>query len=215
MTKRDNPDIRYTFLSKQDLQKIDRGEMTEPCWTGTKEVLLKGLAADTVSNEYLIKNDKKKYVCICGFNKATQNWKTFMIYDKTSCVQKGNLYTVMDFLNIDSTDNYYNVENIEEKPELFLKIYKDRLTAKEIEDYSPQKLAYYVLDKALSGCEWAKKCLAKPQNPIKIICKREGMTRPQLAKQIGVKLTLLENCISRETCSQQLIETLRKYYNYI
>lgn len=141
-----------------------------------------------------------------------------MVYDKKGCVQKGNLYTIMDFFEIDSTDNYYDVKNIEHNPELFLKIYKANVLIETVsfaKGMSPQQLADYTLNAAMQGFEWAKNVLAKPQNPIKIVCKREGITRPQLAKKIGVKLTVLENHISRETCSAWLIATLREYYNYI
>ena len=79
----------------------------------------------------------------------------------------------------------------------------------------PQQLADYTLNEALKGVEWARKVLLKPENPIKTVCKREGLTRPQLAKKIGVKLTLLENYISRDTYTPWLIAVLREYYNYI
>lgn len=217
MAKRDNPDIRYTFLSKADLQNIDKGDMIEPYWTCTKEMILHGLSTNSINDQYRIRigTSRKYYNCVGGFNTATKTWKTFMVYDKKGCVQKGNLYTIMDFFEIDSTANYYDVKDIERKPELFLEIYKANDFVTLSESLSPQELADRTLNSAMQGFEWAKKVLAKPQNPIKIVCKREGITRPQLAKKIGVKLTLLENYISRETCSAWLIATLREYYNYI
>ena len=94
-------------------------------------------------------------------------------------------------------------------------LYKSNNFVTLSEGLSPQQLADYTLDEALNGSKWAKNVLKKPDNPIKIVCKREGITRPQLARKIGVKLTLLENYVSRGTCSAWLIATLREYYNYI
>lgn len=216
MAKRDNPDIRYTYLSKQDLQDIDRGKYLEPAWTCTKEMAMYAHSNKVIANNYRIKLNKSTYYCIAGFNTATKTWKTFMVYDKKGCVQKGNLYTIMDFFGIDSKKNYYDVGNIEYNPELFLKIYKAALRHNIVYGgYSPQALADRMLKAALDGEEWVKELLRKPENPIKIICKREGITRPQLARKIGVKPTLLENCISRDNCSKQLIAKLKEYYDYI
>ena len=221
MAKRDNPSIRYTFLSFKDLEEIDRGKYAEPSWTCTKDMILHSISVGAINDIYKFKHPTKKIgycFCVGGYNTQTKTWHSFVVYDTKGCIKKGNLYTIMDFFDIDSTNNYYDVSNIDEKPELFLDIYKANVlvnTKQFAKGLTTQELADYTLDEALNGSEWAKNVLKKPDNPIKIVCKREGITRPQLARKIGVKLTLLENYVSRGTCSAWLIATLREYYIYI
>ena len=218
MAKRDNPSIRYTFLSFKDLEGIDRGKYAEPSWTCTKDMILHSISVGAINDIYKFKHPTKKIgycFCVGGYNTQTKTWHSFVVYDTKGCIKKGNLYTIMDFFGLDSTANYYDIKNIEHNPDLFLEIYKANNFVTLSKGLSPQQLADYTLDEALNGSEWAKNVLKKPDNPIKIVCKREGITRPQLARKIGVKLTLLENCVSRGTCSAWLVATLREYYNYI
>lgn len=219
MARQENPNIRYTFLSKNDLSNIDRGLMQSPSWTCTKTMIIHSIANKVLNKDYIFRLNRKRYYCVGAFNTEINKWKTFIIYDDKGFVTIGSLGTVMEFFNIDSITNYYDITNIEHNnAPLFLEIYKANVlvnTKVFTKDMQPQQLADYTLNEALKGVEWARKVLLKPENPIKTVCKREGLTRPQLAKKIGVKLTLLENYISRDTCTPWLIAVLREYYNYI
>ena len=77
MAKRDNPDIRYTFLSKTDLQNIDKGNMIEPYWTCTKEMILHGLSTNSINDQYRIRigTSRKYYNCVGGLKETSiQLW---------------------------------------------------------------------------------------------------------------------------------------------
>lgn len=116
---------------------------------------------------------------------------------------------------------YIDVSNIKEKPELFLKIYdrfqehyKFHKNLKFVNILTPQQLAQFVLQDCQKGVDYAQ-FLVKPENPILIVCRKENLTRKQLAELIGVKVSRLENCLSRGNASKGVRKLLAERFNYI
>lgn len=112
---------------------------------------------------------------------------------------------------------FLDVSNIEKKPKLFLKIYKAwcrHYNYQVRELYPPQDLADTVLKEAQQGEEYAQ-FLRLPENEILTVCKREDITRAELARQLKIPATRLENCISRGRCSKPILALLKERFNYI
>jgi len=112
---------------------------------------------------------------------------------------------------------YKSVTDIENKPKLFLQIYKSwcihhNFQVREL--YTPQELADAVLADAKAGKDYAQ-FLRLPKNEILIVCEKENITRTELASKLGIKATRLENCISRGKCSKQIKALLKERFNYI
>lgn len=114
-------------------------------------------------------------------------------------------------------DNFMNVNNIEKKPKLFLKIYEawcKRYDYQVRELYPAQELADAVLKDARAGEEYAQ-FLKLPKNEIIIVCAKEGLTRAELARRLNIPASRLENCISRGKCSKPIKKLLSERFNYI
>lgn len=120
---------------------------------------------------------------------------------------------------------YIDVTNIEENPKLFLKIYKasycvNRKYKDNYQGYdtvkrlTPQQLANQALKDAKKGAAYAQ-FLVKPENAILLVCRQEGLTRRQLAELIGVRVSRLENCLSRDTVSKGIKALLQERFNYV
>lgn len=120
---------------------------------------------------------------------------------------------------------YIDVTNIEENPKLFLKIYKASycVNRKYNDNYqgydmvkrlTPQQLANQALKDAKKGAAYAQ-FLVKPENAILLVCRKEGLTRRQLAELIGVRVSRLENCLSRDTVSKGIKALLQERFNYV
>lgn len=120
---------------------------------------------------------------------------------------------------------YIDVTNIEENPKLFLKIYKasycvNRKYKDNYQGYdtvkrlTPQQLANQALKDAKRGAAYAQ-FLVKPKNAILLVCHKEGLTRRQLAELIGVRVSRLENCLSRDTVSKGIKALLQERFNYV
>ena len=120
---------------------------------------------------------------------------------------------------------YIDVTNIEENPKLFLKIYKasycvNRKYKDNYQGYdmvkrlTPQQLANQALKDAKKGAAYAQ-FLVKPENAILLVCRKEGLTRRQLAELIGVRVSRLENCLSRDTVSKCIKALLQERFNYV
>lgn len=120
---------------------------------------------------------------------------------------------------------YIDVTNIEENPKLFLKIYKASycVSRKYKDNYqgydtvkrlTPQQLANQALKDAKRGAVYAQ-FLVKPENAILLVCRKEGLTRRQLAELIGVRVSRLENCLSRDTVSKGIKALLQERFNYV
>lgn len=120
---------------------------------------------------------------------------------------------------------YIDVTNIEENPKLFLKIYKasycvNRKYKDNYQGYdtvkrlTPQQLANQALKDAKRGAAYAQ-FLVKPENAILLVCRKEGLTRRQLAELIGVRVSRLENCLSRDTVSKGIKALLQERFNYV
>lgn len=120
---------------------------------------------------------------------------------------------------------YIDVTNIEENPKLFLKIYKasycvNRKYKDNYQGYdtvkrlTPQQLANQALKDAKKGAAYAQ-FLVKPENAILLVCHKEGLTRRQLAELIGVRVSRLENCLSRDTVSKGIKALLQERFNYV
>lgn len=120
---------------------------------------------------------------------------------------------------------YIDVTNIEENPKLFLKIYKASycVNSKYKDNYqgydtvkrlTPQQLANQALKDAKKGAAYAQ-FLVKPENAILLVCRKEGLTRRQLAELIGVRVSRLENCLSRDTVSKGIKALLQERFNYV
>lgn len=118
---------------------------------------------------------------------------------------------------------YIDIKNIEKNPVLFLKIYKAYTSAilninpqtklSEFE-YEPQDMANKVLKDAKRGYEYAQ-FLVKPENAILLVCRKENLTRRQLAELLGVRVSRLENCLSRDTVSKGIMTLLKERFNYL
>lgn len=120
---------------------------------------------------------------------------------------------------------YIDVTNIEENPKLFLKIYKasycvNRKYKDNYQGYdtvkrlTPQQLANQALKDAKRGAAYAQ-FLVKPENAILLVCRKGGLTRRQLAELIGVRVSRLENCLSRDTVSKGIKALLQERFNYV
>lgn len=120
---------------------------------------------------------------------------------------------------------YIDVTNIEENPKLFLKIYKasycvNRKYKDNYQGYdtvkrlTPQQLANQALKDAKRGAVYAQ-FLVKPENTILLVCRKEGLTRRQLAELIGIRVSRLENCLSRDTVSKGIKALLQERFNYV
>lgn len=120
---------------------------------------------------------------------------------------------------------YIDITNIEENPKLFLKIYKasycvNRKYKDNYQGYdtvkrlTPQQLANQALKDAKRGAAYAQ-FLVKPENAILLVCRKEGLTRRQLAELIGVRVSRLENCLSRDTVSKSIKALLQERFNYV
>lgn len=120
---------------------------------------------------------------------------------------------------------YIDVTNIEENPKLFLKIYKasycvNRKYKDNYQGYdtvkrlTPQQLANQALKDAKKGAAYAQ-FLVKPENAILLVCRKEGLTRRQLAELIGVRVSRLENCLSRDAVSKGIKALLQERFNYV
>lgn len=120
---------------------------------------------------------------------------------------------------------YIDVTNIEENPKLFLKIYKASYCVnREYQDnyqgydtvkrLTPQQLANQALKDAKRGAAYAQ-FLVEPENAILLVCRKEGLTRRQLAELIGVRVSRLENCLSRDTVSKGIKALLQERFNYV
>lgn len=115
---------------------------------------------------------------------------------------------------------YIDVSNIEKKPELFLRIYQAYyqeiiiVQGKNPDLKAPQALADCVLNCAKKGQAFAQ-FLVKPENPILIVCRKENLTRKQLAERIDVKVSRLENCLSRGKASKGIMKLLQQHFDYI
>ena len=118
-----------------------------------------------------------------------------------------------------SKDNakYINVNNIETKPKLFIQIYIawcEHYSYQVRELYPVQDLANLVLEDAKRGEQYAQ-FLRLPENEIITVCKRENLKRTELAEKLGIRVTRLENCISRGKCSKPIKKLLCERFNYI
>ena len=120
---------------------------------------------------------------------------------------------------------YIDVTNIEENPKLFLKIYKasycvNRKYKDNYQGYdtvkrlTPQQLANQALKDAKKGAAYAQ-FLVKPENAILLVCRKEGLTRRQLAELIGVRVSRLENCLSRDNKKKGIKALLQERFNYV
>lgn len=112
---------------------------------------------------------------------------------------------------------FMSVNNIEKKPKLFLKIYEawcKRYNYQVRELYPAQDLADAVFRDAQAGEEYAQ-FLKLPKNEIIIVCEKENITRAELARQLKIPASRLENCVSRGKCSKPIKRLLSKRFNYI
>ena len=120
---------------------------------------------------------------------------------------------------------YIDVTNIEENPKLFLKIYKASYCVNRkykgnyqgydmVKRLTPQQLANQALKDAKKEAAYAQ-FLVKPENAILLVCRKEGLTRRQLAELIGVRVSRLENCLSRDTVSKGIKALLQERFNYV
>ena len=109
---------------------------------------------------------------------------------------------------------YMSIDNIGKKPKLFLKIYEAWCKRYVNEFYTAQELADAVLIDARAGEEYAQ-FLKLPKNEIIIVCEKENITRAELARQLKIPASRLENCISRGKCSKPIKKLLSERFNYI
>lgn len=111
---------------------------------------------------------------------------------------------------------YVDVSNIEKNPKLFLKIFKAYKANKLNTDgfATPQDLADEVLEDCKKGLNYAQ-FLIVPENPILKVCRIEGISRRQLAELINMRVTRLENCLSRKKVSKSVLAALKERFNYI
>lgn len=108
-------------------------------------------------------------------------------------------------------NKFLNIENIENKPKLFLQIYKNwanRYDYQVRELYPPQELANLVLQDAKRGERYAQ-FLKMPENEILNILRNKNMSRKELANILGISVANINTCISRGKCSKSIKELIK------
>lgn len=221
-------DTELTVVKKQEFIELLEG--VDPCYFETidsKEVKnIKELIQNAPAlREMLIDGE---YYCVVYITKTQIDYDFFgtnskcdsckvkvcAVYDKDlNFLTKGKLQTVAKFMRLIPDIEYIDVSNIEKNPKLFLEIYKQSMCQRP-HDPSPQQLADMVLDDCKNGEEYAH-FLRKPKNPLLMVCEKEGLTRSELAKKIGITILLFEKCLNRGKCSKNVLEKLRKVYKYV
>lgn len=114
----------------------------------------------------------------------------------------------------DCKKEYIDVRDIESKSDLFLRIYKAAYANKLYGFVKPQQLADEVLEDCKNGLGYAQ-FLIEPENPILTVCRMEKISRSGLAKLLGIRVSRLENCLSRKRCSKSVLKMLAERFNYI
>ena len=161
-------------------------------------------------SNFLIKDE---HICIIYIRPAKEGCgaevKICTLYDKDlNFVKKGTLDNIAKYLGLIRDVDYIDVSNIASKPKLFMQIC---IASGKI---LPQAIADSLLQDCKNGVKYAQ-FLVKPKNPIDVICETESITRSELAKNVGLKVSVLENALSRGKCSKNVLDTLKKVYKYV
>lgn len=217
-----NENIYYTFLNKEDIEKLGHKILqyeVDILWVVTKECYTKYIKLGNYADEFVLDYKGQKCVCVGAIDKKAQTWKKFMLYDLTGKILvKGNIKTIANALGIDIAMNYKDVDNIEQNPALFLEIYKaiSDLNLASFCFPKPQMLADMLYQAATEDKNpIAQRVLKKPTNIILTICEKKGLTRSQLAREIGVMPSAIENCLSRESITKTIYNRLMARYKDI
>lgn len=161
-------------------------------------------------SSFLIKSD---YICIIYIRPAEEDRgseiKVCTLYDKDlNFIKKGTIDNIAKYLGLIRNVDYIDVSNIINKPKLFMQIC---IASGKV---LPQAIADSLLQDCKNGAKYAQ-FLVKPKNPIDTICETEGITRSELAKNVGIKVAVIENALSRGKCSKNVLDILKKVYKYV
>lgn len=156
---------------------------------------------------------RKEYICIIYIRPAEEGRsseiKICTLYDKDlNFIKKGTLDNIAKYLGLIRNVDYIDVSNIASKPKLFMQIC---IASGKI---LPQAIADSLLQDCKNGVKYAQ-FLVKPKNPIELICETEGITRSELAKNVGLKVATIENALSRGKCSKNVLAVLKGVYKYV
>lgn len=156
---------------------------------------------------------RDKYICIIYIRPSEDNKeseiKVCTLYDnELNFIKKGTLENIAKYLGLIRNIDYIDVSDIINKPKLFMQIC---IASGKI---SPQAIADSLLQDCKNGVKYAQ-FLVKPKNPIDTICEAEGITRSELAKNVGLKVAVIENALSRGKCSKNVLAALKEVYKYV